>query len=72
MRTNVLITVKTYPTISVKYDELVCTAGFREDGSWTMRSATGVLLRDDHHLAAWGSGVSTESSACCRSNAWRA
>jgi hypothetical protein len=34
MRTKVLITVKTYPTISVKYDELVCTAGFREDGSW--------------------------------------
>ncbi|MBO9326087.1 MAG: hypothetical protein J7463_12060 [Roseiflexus sp.] len=34
MRMNVLITVKTYPTISVKYDELVCTAGFREDGYW--------------------------------------
>ncbi|TAE75523.1 MAG: hypothetical protein EAZ85_02295 [Bacteroidetes bacterium] len=32
--TKVLITVKTYPTISTKYDELVCTAGFREDGSW--------------------------------------
>ncbi|HTF06114.1 MAG TPA: hypothetical protein VK826_18920 [Bacteroidia bacterium] len=32
--TRVLITVKTYPTISTKYDELVCTAGFREDGSW--------------------------------------
>lgn len=32
--TKVLITVKTYPTISAKYDELVCTAGFREDGSW--------------------------------------
>lgn len=32
--TKVLITVKTYPTLSVKYDELVCTAGFLEDGSW--------------------------------------
>lgn len=32
--TKVLITVKTYPTISKKYDELVCTAGFREDGTW--------------------------------------
>lgn len=32
--TRVLITVKTYPTISAKYDELVCTAGFREDGTW--------------------------------------
>jgi len=32
--TKVLITVKTYPTLSVKYDELVCTAGFKEDGTW--------------------------------------
>ena len=30
--TKVLIAVKTYPTISAKYDELVCTAGFLEDG----------------------------------------
>lgn len=32
--TKVLITVKTYPTLSSKYDELVCTAGFLEDGTW--------------------------------------
>lgn len=32
--TKVLIAVKTYPTLSSKYDELVCTAGFREDGAW--------------------------------------
>lgn len=32
--TRVLISVKTYPAISKKYEELVCTAGFREDGSW--------------------------------------
>ncbi len=31
---KVLITVKTYPAISGKYDELVCTAGFTEDGKW--------------------------------------
>ncbi|MBT2558219.1 hypothetical protein J7E24_10520 [Hymenobacter sp. ISL-91] len=31
---KVLITVKTYPTLSSKYDELVCTAGFLEDGTW--------------------------------------
>ena len=31
---KVLITVKTYPTLSSKYDEVVCTAGLREDGSW--------------------------------------
>jgi hypothetical protein len=33
-KTRVLITVKTYPAISGKYDELVCTAGFTEDGNW--------------------------------------
>ena len=31
---KILVTVKTYPTISTKYDELVCTAGFDEDGNW--------------------------------------
>lgn len=31
---RVLITVKTYPTLSTKYGETVCTAGLREDGSW--------------------------------------
>lgn len=31
---KVLVTVKTYPCLSQKYDELVCTAGLREDGSW--------------------------------------
>ena len=31
---KILITVKTYPTLSVKYWETVCTAGLREDGSW--------------------------------------
>lgn len=32
--TKVLITVKTYPNPSQTYDELVCTAGFRENGTW--------------------------------------
>ena len=31
---KVLICVKTYPTLSGKYDELVCTAGVKEDGTW--------------------------------------
>jgi hypothetical protein len=31
---RLLITVKTYPTLSKKYGELVCTAAVREDGSW--------------------------------------
>lgn len=33
-RKKVLITVKTYPTISSKYEELVCTAGFDEGGNF--------------------------------------
>ncbi|MCY4576677.1 MAG: hypothetical protein OXC55_08820 [Chloroflexi bacterium] len=33
-RERILVTVKTYPTLSKKYGELVCTAGLREDGSW--------------------------------------
>lgn len=33
-RMKVLITVKTYPIPSAKYDELVCTAGVREDGGF--------------------------------------
>lgn len=31
---KILITVKTYPSISKKYDELVCTAGITEEGKW--------------------------------------
>lgn len=31
---KIFITVKTYPSISTSYGELVCTAGIREDGSW--------------------------------------
>jgi hypothetical protein len=33
-RKRVYIIVKTYPTLSEKYDELVCTAGIDKDGSW--------------------------------------
>ena len=31
---RILITVKTYPTLSRRYGETVCTAGIREDGTW--------------------------------------
>ena len=31
---RILVTVKTYPTLSKKYGETVCTAGIREDGTW--------------------------------------
>ena len=34
MITKILVTVTTYPTLSERYYETVCTAGFREDGSW--------------------------------------
>lgn len=34
LRIKILITVKTYPTLSTKHIETVCTAGIREDGSW--------------------------------------
>jgi len=33
-RKRILITVKTYPTLSRKHGETVCTAGICEDGSW--------------------------------------
>ena len=33
-RERILILVKTYPTLSRKYGETVCTAGMRPDGSW--------------------------------------
>lgn len=31
---RILIAVKTYPSLSRSYDELVCTAGFHENGEW--------------------------------------
>jgi len=34
MKKRVLITVKTYPALSETYNELVCTAGLLDDGSW--------------------------------------
>ncbi len=33
-KNRVFIVVKTYPTLSKKYDELVCTAGILDDGNW--------------------------------------
>ena len=34
MNEKILIIVKTYPTLSQKYAELVCTAGVTENGEW--------------------------------------
>lgn len=34
IRIRILITVKTYPTPSTRYREIVCTAGVKEDGNW--------------------------------------
>jgi hypothetical protein len=33
-RERLLITVKTYPTLSRKYGETVCTPAVRQDGTW--------------------------------------
>lgn len=33
-KAKIFILVKTYPVLSKKYSELVCTAGIKEDGSW--------------------------------------
>ena len=34
MLTTVLISIKTYPTLSRRHNELVCTAGFLKNGDW--------------------------------------
>lgn len=34
IRRKILITVKTYPYLSIQHQEIVCTAGFLEDGTW--------------------------------------
>lgn len=34
MKTRVLVSVMTYPTLSEKHFETVCTAGFKENGEW--------------------------------------
>jgi hypothetical protein len=53
-RERVLITVKTYPTLSQSHVELVCTAGFREDGSWVRIYPVPFRLLDrDQQFAKW-------------------
>jgi hypothetical protein len=34
MLMKIFVTVKTYPTLSISYDELVCIAGINEEGKW--------------------------------------
>ncbi len=53
-REKVLITVKTYPTLSKKHVELVCTAGLREDGSWIRLYPIPFRLMDmDKRFTKW-------------------
>lgn len=53
-RERVLITVKTYPTLSQSHVELVCTAGFREDGSWVRIYPVPFRLMDrEQQFAKW-------------------
>ena len=50
MREKILITVKTYPVLSRKYAELVCTAGVTESGEWRrLYPVRFRLLQDDQH-----------------------
>jgi len=49
MKERILITVKTYPTLSQKYGELVCTAGIREDGSWVRLYPVAFRKLDKEH-----------------------
>lgn len=54
-RERVLITVKTYPTLSKSHIELVCTAGLREDGSWIRVYPIPFRLLDQgHQFPKWG------------------
>ena len=55
-RKKVLITVKTYPTLSKKYDELVCTAGIR------------AKQRTTHAVILDGLGVATGNALQPRQN----
>jgi hypothetical protein len=53
-RERVLVTVKTYPTLSQSHVELVCTAGFREDGSWVrIYPIPFRLLAEDQQFPKW-------------------
>ncbi|MDE3084113.1 MAG: hypothetical protein KGJ37_02695 [Verrucomicrobiota bacterium] len=63
---RILITVKTYPTLSRKYGELVCTAGLREDGSWVRLFPVPFRLLDYHERYAkfdWVETVLVKSSS---------
>ncbi|MDI2113087.1 hypothetical protein [Commensalibacter nepenthis] len=46
---KILIAVKTYPCRSDKYVETVCTAGFREDGSWIRLYPIPFRLHDNQY-----------------------
>lgn len=51
---SILICVKTYPTLSCKYKELVCTAGFLENGSWIrLYPIPFRMLNSDNQYAKW-------------------
>jgi len=47
-RTKILITVKTYPLLSSKHTETVCTAGLNEEGKWIRIYPVPFRLMDKH------------------------
>ncbi len=64
---RLLVTVKTYPTLSRKYGETVCTAGVREDGSWVRRYPVPFRPIDPGELHSVGH-VGTQDEWCERRN----
>ncbi|MBC7334578.1 MAG: hypothetical protein H5T85_09070 [Actinobacteria bacterium] len=46
VKLRLLVTVKTYPTPSKRYREIVCTAGVKEDGSWVRLYPINYRYRD--------------------------
>ena len=71
---RVYILVKTYPTISEKYSELVCTAGVLEDGSWIrLYPMPFRLLNDDQKYPkyAWVKMNAERNTSDFRSESYR-
>jgi hypothetical protein len=71
---RIYILVKTYPTISEKYSELVCTAGVLEDGSWIrLYPMPFRLLNDDQKYPkyTWVEVNAERSTSDFRSESYR-
>lgn len=73
-RKRVFILAKTYPTISKRYAELVCTAGMLEDGTWIRLYPVPFRLLDDdkkYPKYSWISVDVTRNSSDFRMESYR-